>query len=288
MRKSLLCLAGLSLCTLAVEPSLAAPAMWEVRDDDSAIWLFGSFHVLPERIEWRTELFDQTLAQVDKVVFEADVRPEAMSTIGAEAFARGIYTDGRLLTDLLDDDTESRLREIAASLNLPVGSLLAMKPWFAALTISTGATAAVGYTAEGVEYILQPELPAERQVYLESGAEQLDVLAAAPDSEQIAMFEATLAEIDSMAKVLDKMTSNWVEGTPEKLADLFIAETGAYGGEFLERLIYARNRNWMPKLKSLLAENTESLVVVGAGHLIGDGSVVDLLQEAGFEVERIQ
>jgi hypothetical protein len=288
MRKTLLSLASLSLCTLGVIPSLAAPALWEVRDKDSAIWLFGSFHVLPESIEWRTELFDQTLSQADKVVFEADVRPAAISAIGAEAFTRGIYTDGSLLTDLLDDETEDRLREIAASLNLPVGSLLAMKPWFAALTISTGATAAVGYTAEGVEYILQPELAAERQLYLESGAEQLDVLAAAPDSEQLALFEATLSEIDSMAKVLDKMTSNWVEGTPEKLADLFITETGAYSEAFLERLIYARNRNWMPTLENLLAENSQSLVVVGAGHLIGDGSVIDLLEENGYEIKRIQ
>lgn len=288
MRRLLLCLGTLSLCAFAAVPSIAAPALWEVRDADSAIWLFGSFHVLPEAIEWRTELFDQTLAQADKVVFEADVRASAMSAIGAEAFARGIYTDGRLLTDILDEPLENRLREVAGSLNLPVGSLLAMKPWFAALTISTGATAAVGYTAEGVEYILQPELAAERQIYLESGAEQLDVLAGATDSEQLAMFEATLAEIDSMAKVLSKMTSHWVKGTPEKLSDLFLVETGAYGEAFLERLIYARNRNWMPKLENLLTENSQAMVVVGAGHLIGEGSVVDLLEKSGYEVVRIQ
>jgi hypothetical protein len=288
MRLPSLCFASLLICALAAAPSIAAPAMWEVRDEDSVLWLFGSFHVLPEAVEWRTPLFEETLANADTVVFEADVRPAAMMEIGAEAFARGIYTDGRLLTEMINSETESKLRDVVADLALPVGSLLAMRPWFAALTITTGATAAIGYTSEGVEYVLQPELPAEKQVYLETGAEQLDILAAAPEDEQIAMLQATLEEIDGLGNVLDKMMSNWIAGTPERLADLFMVETGAYGGEFVERLIYARNRNWLPKLETMLAENSEALVIVGAGHLIGEGSVVDLLEEAGYRVARIQ
>lgn len=277
------------LCALASPlPAMAAPAMWEVRDEDSVIWLFGSFHVLPPDLDWRTPLFDQTLARADKIVFEADVRPQAMGAIGAEAFLRGVYTDGTLLTDVIDDVAEGKLRAVAEELSLPVGSLLAMRPWFAALTISSGATTAIGYTEVGVEYVLQPELPPERQVYLETGNQQLDVLSSAPDAEQVAMFTATLDEIDGMAKVLDKLTSNWVEGTPERLADLFLDETGSYGGAFLERLIYARNREWIPALQSMLAANDEALVIVGAGHLVGDGSVIDLLERSGYQVVRIQ
>ena len=288
MFKSAIRPALLLMFAAATAPAAAAPAMWEVRDSDSAIWLFGSFHVLPPDLQWRTKLFDDTLAAADKVVFEADVRPSAMASIGAEAFLRGIYTDGTLLTDVIDDRTEGKLRAIASELSLPVGSLLAMKPWFAALTVSSGATASIGYTAEGVEYVLQPELAAERQIYLESGKEQLDVLSAAPEDEQLAMFEATLDEIDGMAKVLDKMTSSWSQGTPEKLGDLFLSQTGMYGDAFLERLIYARNRNWMPSLENMLAENTEAMVIVGAGHLIGENSVIDLLEKSGYEIERIQ
>jgi hypothetical protein len=288
MLRSALAIAGMLSGLLTAAPIAAAPAMWEVRDADSVIWLFGSFHVLPENLKWRTLLFDETLAKAEKVVFEADVRPASMAQIGAQAFVRGIYTDGRLLTDVIDDAVEAKLREVAGELALPVGSLLAMKPWFAALTISTGATAAEGYTSEGVEYLLQPELANERQVFLESGEQQLDILAAAPEHEQLAMFEATLDEIGSIAKMLDKMTSSWVKGTPERLGDLFLSETAGYGGPFLERLIYARNRNWIPSLEGMLTDNTEALVIVGAAHLIGDGSVIDLLEDAGYTVSRIQ
>jgi len=38
----------------------------------------------------------------------------------------------------------------------------------------------------------------------------------------------------------------------------------------------------------MLASNEENLVIVGAAHLIGGDSVLDLLQAAGYSIERIQ
>jgi uncharacterized protein YbaP (TraB family) len=287
MRRLARLLPALTILTLA-PPTAAAPALWEVRDDDSAVWIFGSFHVLPPDIKWRTELFDKVLDDADKVFFEADVGGAATAELGAKAFARGIYTDGTLLTDVLNDPTEQRLREIATTINLPIGPVLAMRPWFAASTISMGALAAEGFSIQGVEYVLQPELTAGRQGFLETGDQQLDVLAGAPDDEQIAMLEATLAEMHNLPKLMEKMLANWVEGTPDQLADLFLMEMGGYEVAFMDRLIYARNKNWLAPLEGMLDNNEENLVIVGAAHLIGDGSVLDLLDKAGYEVERIQ
>lgn len=278
-------LAALSLTTTAV---LAEPAMWAVRDADSAIWLFGSFHVLPAGTAWRSAVFDQVLADADRVVFEADVRPAAVAQVGAEAFVRGVYVDGTMLTDALDEATEARLREKAAAIGLPVGSILAMRPWMATNTITVQALAAEGYHAEGVEFELQPALAEDRLAFLETGDQQLDVLAGAPEDEQLAMLSSTLDQLDGLSKMMDKMLASWIDGTPEKLGDLFLMEMGGFEEAFLDRLIYARNQNWVAPLETMLADNQENLVIVGAAHLIGDGSVLDLLVQAGYEVERIQ
>lgn len=266
----------------------AAPAMWEIRDGDSAIWLFGSFHVLPEGAAWRTELFDQVLAEADRVVFEADVRPAAVAQVGAEAFVRGIYTDGSILTASLTPEIEAELRDKAAAISLPMGSIMAMRPWMATHTITLQALVAEGYDAKGVEFLLQPELADTRLSFLESGAEQLDVLAGAPEDEQVAMLVATLQQLDGLPKLMDKMLSNWTQGTPEALGDLFLMEMGGFETAFLDRLIYARNQRWMTPLETMLAENQDNLVIVGAAHLIGEGSVLDLLEQAGYDIERIQ
>jgi uncharacterized protein YbaP (TraB family) len=278
-----------ALATLGLAlPAQAAPAMWEVRDDDSAIWLFGSFHILPSDTPWRTELFDTILDDAETVVFEADVRPAAMAQVGAEAFVRGVYADGTLLTDALDEALEARLREKAAAIELPMGSILAMRPWMATNTITVQALAVEGYGAQGVEFVLQPELTDTRLGFLETGDQQLDVLAGAPEDEQVAMLAATLDELDTLPKLMDKMLDSWVNGTPDELGELFLMEMGGFETAFLDRLIHARNQNWLAPLETMLAENHENLVIVGAAHLIGDGSVLDLLEQAGYAVERIQ
>ncbi|QDZ10034.1 TraB/GumN family protein [Devosia ginsengisoli] len=269
-------------------PAQAQPAMWEVRDDDSAIWLFGSFHVLPEGTAWRTELFDTLLADADRIVFETDIRPAAAAQVGAEAYMRGVYTDGTLLTDVLGETIETQLRAKAADIDMPMGMVQAMKPWLAANTITVQAMAGKGFAADGVELLLLPDLPEERLGFLETGSEQLEVLAGASDEEQVAMLVATLDQLDTLPKVMDKMLRSWMSGTPDQLSDAFITGMGGYEAGFLERLLYARNRNWIAPIETMLADNSENLIVVGAAHLIGDSNVLELLEQAGYAVERIQ
>lgn len=282
------CLLPLIASAVIACPAVAAPGLWEVRDDDSAIWLFGSFHVLPENTEWRTELFDRLLSAADKVVFETDVSPAAMAAVGAEAFTRGIYVDGTLLTDVITAEAEARLREETSTYGLQVGPLLAMRPWMAANAISVAAMATSGYTEQGVEFQLQPELAIEKLVFLETGAEQIEVLAGAPEDEQVALLVSTLDQLDILPKMMSKMIRNWSGGTPERLAQMFLMEMGGFEEAFLDRLLYARNRNWISPLQGMLERNEENMVVVGAAHLIGQDSVLDLLEQAGYEIERIQ
>ncbi|KQX42922.1 hypothetical protein ASD04_02915 [Devosia sp. Root436] len=278
-------LAALGLTTL---PALAEPAMWEIRDNDSAIWLFGSFHILPAGTAWRSDLFDTILAHAETVVLETDIRPAAAAQVGAEAYVRGIYVDGTMLTDVLGETVEAQLRAKAADINMPVGMVQAMRPWLAANTITVQAMAGKGLATDGVELQLLADLAGERLGFLETGEQQLDVLAGAPDDEQIAMLVATLEQLDTLPKLMDKMLASWLGGTPDRLTDVFLTGMGGFEEAFLERLIYARNRNWMPPLEAMLADNSENLVIVGAAHLVGDGSVLDLLDNAGYEVRRIQ
>jgi uncharacterized protein len=269
-------------------PAIAEPAMWEIRDENSAIWLFGSFHVLPWDAQWQTAQFNSILAHADKVVFEADMRAEAVEQVGAQAFVRGVYTDGSLLTDLLTDEEEARLRSEVEAIGLQIGPMLAMRPWMAATAIGAQALTGKGFDGPGVEFIIQPGLAGERLAFLETAEQQLDVLAAAPEDEQVATLLSTLDQLPMMPKLMRKMLRSWLSGTPEQLGDLFLTEKGGFDAAFLERLLYARNENWITPLETMLAEGEENLVIVGAAHLIGDRSVLALLEQAGYEVERIQ
>jgi uncharacterized protein YbaP (TraB family) len=48
-----------------------------------------------------------------------------------------------------------------------------------------------------------------------------------------------------------------------------------------ESVLAARNRRWIPKIEALLDEDRNYLVIVGTGHLVGRGSVIELLRKDG-------
>ena len=50
----------------------------------------------------------------------------------------------------------------------------------------------------------------------------------------------------------------------------------------INRVLVARNRKWLPKIEALLNDDKNYLVIVGTGHLVGRGSVIDLLKKDGI------
>lgn len=285
LRRSLAVLA-LALTTGSVS---AAPAIWKVSDEDSAVWLFGSIHMLPDGMEWRTEIFDNLLDEADRIYFETDLGLAAQPKILALTMERGFARDGVLLNQRIDGKLMSKVRTAAETYTVPVPTLLAMQPWMAASTISVAALTAAGYDpTKGVETTLVSEIPVERQGFLETAEQQIDAVAGGSEADQIQMLVATLAETDSLADMVDTMVAAWLEGTPEVVAEIFFADLGAYGEAFMDRLITERNENWVEQIEAMLKADEEAFLIVGAGHLVGPDSVVTLLEHKGFASERVQ
>ncbi|CAN7249967.1 TraB/GumN family protein [Devosia sp. LjRoot3] len=282
-------LAVLTIALAFAGGAQAAPAIWKVSDEDSSVWLFGSIHLLPPGTEWRTEIFDNLIDEADRVYFETDLGPAAQPKIIALTMEQGFARDGRLLNQRISEKLMGKVRSAAERFAVPVPTLLAMQPWMAASTISVSALVQAGYDPNaGVDTMLQQEISVERQGFLETAEEQIDVIAGGSEADQIIMLEATLAEAERIVTMIDEMKDAWLGGTPETLADLFLAEMGAYGEGFMDRLIVDRNENWVEQIEVMLAENEAAFLVVGAGHLVGEYSVVKLLEQQGFPSERVQ
>ena len=54
-------------------PAQARPALWEVSNADTNIYLFGTIHLLPTNYQWRTAKFNQALASSNELVVETIV-----------------------------------------------------------------------------------------------------------------------------------------------------------------------------------------------------------------------
>lgn len=272
-----------------VTPSSAAPAIWKVSDADSAIWLFGSVHMLRADTDWRTGTLDKILSKADRIYFEADVSAAAQAELMPLSMELGFNRDGILLSEQIGPALTDRVRAAAQDYGIPMPALLTMKPWMAATTLASGPLMQSGFEAGlGVEMVLAAELPDDRKGFLESGAEQLGFLSGGTLDEQITMLEATLDSLHLAQSDIEAMVEAWLEGKPEDLGLAFDEQMEGFDDATVARIIDTRNRNWVQKIAAMLDGNERALLVVGAAHLAGEVSVVRLLEERGFSSERIQ
>ncbi len=58
------------------------------------------------------------------------------------------------------------------------------------------------------------------------------------------------------------------------------------GADGMNTLVYDRNRAWIPLLEQRVASGN-AFIIVGASHLVGPDSVIDLLSRAGYSLTRI-
>ena len=66
----------------------------------------------------------------------------------------------------------------------------------------------------------------------------------------------------------------------------------SFGEEFGEarlldvakRMLNDRNERWVPVIQELVRGGKNVMIIVGAGHLVGDKGVVELLKKKGFKV----
>jgi uncharacterized protein YbaP (TraB family) len=280
---------GALLVAAVVAPAgaLAAPAMWKVSDSDSSVWLFGSIHVLPPGVDWRTPAFDAVLAKAETVYFEADVGPLGQLGIIIKSLQSGITGSPPWLEKLTPEQSE-RLTAAITPLGLTRDQLGAYAPWLAEAEIEDKVLSAEGFSMTlGVDPSLQAEIAKERKAYFETAGEQMDMLAAAPLDAQISRLMAAVDDVANMPRELRDMANSWSAGRIDELA-VEMQNDPTMDEGFTKSLVLDRNARWVETVKGLLSGNHEDLIVVGAGHLAGKGSVVDLLANAGFTVKRIQ
>ena len=273
--------------------ALAAPAMWEVSDGDSKIWLFGSMHLVPPGTEWRTPLFDQTVAKADQVYFEADVGPWGIMGALIWSLKAGFNTAKDPWVPKLTPDQTAKLIAAITPLNLSLQQLGAYEPWLAEQIIEqravdkAGTDKGSGANVLGPDAILENELPKEKKAYFETVVQQLNLMGSTSRDEQIASLMASLDQLGGAGSDVDAMAKQWTGGDLDGLSKT-VVDDPMVKGPLGEIMLYGRNRNWIPTIEQMLAQNRQDLIVVGAAHLIGDGSVTDLLGKAGFTVTRIQ
>jgi len=260
---------------------LAALPLWSVASADGtrAVLLLGSVHMLRAEDQPLPEAVHAAYLQADRIVLELDPRELEPAASMAALQRVGVISPGRGAWDVLSDDERGRAAALAAGAGLELDPVMALEPWFAAITLYTGALARAGY---------DPALGVDHQVAAWAGRDNKPVTGLETIDEQLMLFKTldadtqhrvllrTLEDLAAVETDTEALVDGWRAGDIAALEQRL--ETDFQGFDTLyESIVTGRNRAWLPAIEALLDEEGTSLVVVGALHLVGPEGIPALL-----------
>lgn len=280
------------------------PAIWELSDEDTTIYLFGTFHALPTEFRWRSPQFNQIVADADELVVESS--DAALADDGVEAVMVKMYNDlpkRAPTSSKLSPESAEKWLKVLKSSGMPVPFMDRMPPMMALMTIGVGFSMEAGSTSDnGVETILEAEFAKAGKPVgsIEDPVPVLQGLLTIDEDLLVAQLEQDLADWDG--KSFDTFMVEPGEAEDASAVDLFAMEHAWARGQIPDGdmfgdtplddamrkvLLTDRNRAWAVWLDERLDRPGTVLVAVGAGHFEGRVSVLKMLADRGLTARRI-
>jgi uncharacterized protein YbaP (TraB family) len=267
----------------------ADPALFVVRDADTTIYLFGTFHLLDGR-PWFNDEVKTAFDASDELVMEA-ILPESPAALQPLILHYAIDPNGRTLASRLTAEQNAALTRALAGIGAPPATFDRFEPWFVAMTLAVIGAQRLGINTEsGPETVLTRAAQARRIPIgeLEGMEWQLRMLDSMPEALQLEQLARTLEENDEIAAMLAPMLAAWSAGDVERLAALVNEGDDTEQDRALHQMLFtARNATWAGWVQQRLARPGTVFVAVGAGHLAGGDSVLAALQARGLRATRV-
>ena len=249
------------------------------KENQQASFLLGTIHLYPADKFVFSDSLQSYIDSSDKIVCEMDILNIDPNSIAQIA----VMKDGTLISDLLDEKQFKQLDEkIRKLMGVPLQLMNNWKPSLIAMLIQDDGSGK-----------LQTMASMEMEIIFSSGEKETGGLESL--EEQINLFD--VMSYQEQATYLLEALEVKGDGTDFELLfetylsqDLNTLDSLLFTDDFLKNnkstFLDQRNLNWVPKIDSICGEK-QVFFAVGAGHLHGEGGLLVLLREAGFDVEAI-
>jgi hypothetical protein len=221
-------------------------------------------------------------------VFETDIAALQEPAMQAKMLQLGLYPEGQNLIQDIDGRTQQLLQRKMSELGLPLEQFVRFKPWFLAVTLATLELQRLGFNPNyglDLHFFNRSRTDAKEIGFLEPAEFQLNLLGNMVKKDQIAFLNQTLKDLEIVNQLAADLVKFWKAGNANGLHELLFRSFKDYP-DIHDRLLIRRNKKWVEEIEGIMQENKNVLFVVGAGHLVGPRSVVDLLKKKGYKVKQ--
>lgn len=280
------------LVLVCASSALAAErGLWYVvRSETDTAYLVGSIHVGRADFYPLPDPLEQSFAAAGPLVMELD--PDKLNTpdVQQRSLRMALYPEGDSLRNHVKPETYRRALEEAGRLGLPEPVLNRFKPWMLAVTLQVFCFQKAGLAPDyGVDryFARRGKELGKRLVELESVDAQMALMNGFSPAEAEDFLLGTLQDLAD-GSAIDGMIKSWLAGDAAGLEAVIMKPLQEYPetASIYEKLFFSRNRAMAAGIERLMAERQQPFVVVGAGHLVGQQGIVEILRRKGYLVEQ--
>ncbi|WCN08441.1 TraB/GumN family protein [Marinomonas mediterranea] len=268
--------------------------LWKAQYQRNTVFIAGSIHALSKDFYPLPPNLLNAFKQSQRLAVELDpneIDPyEAQQLVQSKMWLK----EGRSLDQFLSTKHLAQLKEISALTNTPYTRQLKTRPWMLIENLTQYQIKESGYdVAFGVDNYFLTQAKAQNMpiLELESLNDQISAIADVPFDAQLAALTISLDDLHDES-YLPTMTSLWREGKDDELYQFVYSdvEKTPSVAPMMTSLLDDRNQHMADIIGIYLNQPntlpTTTFVVVGALHLSGPNSVIQLLTQKGFYIQR--
>ncbi|WP_075603658.1 TraB/GumN family protein [Saccharicrinis aurantiacus] len=255
--------------------------LWKISSDKQTepSYLYGTIHLMPEKDFFLGEDALQTLKSATSLTLEVDIDLSIKEQV--KMAQRLMLPDGKSLKDYMSkEDYDILYSYFADTLQIKESKI---DRYFKLKPFNLVSLACMEYydNIENYEKVFTKIAKKNKLNInsLESIDEQFNII----EASGLDMYIPNKDEI-FMIKQFEELKEVYLTKNLDSLHQFMQAELDKDDDKSIEaKLLEDRNKNWIPKLDSIM-QNESSFIAVGAAHLSGDNGIINLLKQKGYTV----
>lgn len=283
-----------TLCFLFSSESTAvndrAP-FWLVESGTAQVYLLGSIHYADESFYPLRGQIERAFDSADHLVVEINIDEDKAQKYRELVQQQGSYRGEKTIRDAISQETFLQLQYHLRRLGMPLEMVHKQKPGMLVLTLTAVQVMKMGFMPEmGIDaYFLQQALASNKNIIeLETIEDQMDIFLNISDGDLL--LRETLYSMDEAEILMMDMIVCWKRGDVACLERILFEDALDRYPSFVsiyDTLFFRRNEDMANDIKAFLKNKGTYFVVIGAGHLVGDKGIPELLRNAGYQVNRM-
>jgi uncharacterized protein YbaP (TraB family) len=268
--------------------------IWKISSDNSHVYLLGSVHIATPDIYPLDSVIEEAFQESEKLVVEININEVSIFGTMMLLDKYGAYPEGEGLRENLPESLYHKLESTFSEMDIPISTLDSYRPWVIVMMMEGMVITDQDYSADyGIDlHFMDGAVDRDMEILeLETVEYQLEIMSGLPDELMIQVIEMYVEgpDMDDYINIVGYMLALWEKGDAEGLEEVLFEdlEEEPALAPYYDVIFDQRNYNMITKIEEYLADEYTYFIIVGAGHLVGEEGLLNLLDEAGYTIEQL-